>query len=429
MKTRSLLGILAFALVLGLAAFLLRPRNAPLSKSVTPLQNTAPVTPPSAPNTIPNTVETLSETLTLTGLVQSGAQATLSTRLPARIAAVNIRQGDPVRQGATLIELDTADAQAQVRTAQGAVDAALAQYRKAQSGRVAQRIKAESDVAAARSGLQQAQTKRDQADLARNAARDDAASEKKLAREGVKKAEIALTRAQKTLRDLEALATVGGVSRNDLDGARTQVQIAQSDLVTAKTQESRLDAPDSQEGNGGGYRVAAAIKDVQAAALGVAQAKEGLNAAIKAQQQTLLLADQDVAAARGALEQAQAGLAAARSALAATRLVSPLAGVAASVLARVGETAQPGLPLITVVSLTGLRVEALVTARQLARLKPGQKSQISVETQPGKTFPAAVSDIARVAESDGRTFRVAFRFQNAVALRPNQKARITLTTR
>ena len=52
-------------------------------------------------------------------------------------------------------------------------------------------------------------------------------------------------------------------------------------------------------------------------------------------------------------------------------------GVAASVGARRGETAQPGVPLVTVVSLSGLRVEALVPARQLSSLKVGQSAKVA----------------------------------------------------
>jgi len=54
-------------------------------------------------------------------------------------------------------------------------------------------------------------------------------SELVTAQEGVRKARWALDRARKTVRDLEELAKVGGVSRSDLEGARMQVTVAQSD--------------------------------------------------------------------------------------------------------------------------------------------------------------------------------------------------------
>jgi multidrug resistance efflux pump len=106
------------------------------------------------------------------------------------------------------------------------------------------------------------------------------------------------------------------------------------------------------------------------------------------------------------------------------RLTSPLDGVVSSLAAKVGEMAQPGMPLLTIVSLTGLRVEALVPARQLTRLRVGQDARVTVDTQPGKAFGVILKEMAQVAESDGRSFRVVFRFVQPSALRPGQTARL-----
>ena len=129
------------------------------------------------------------------------------------------------------------------------------------------------------------------------------------------------------------------------------------------------------------------------------------------------------------MTQARAGVAAARSAQNAARLTSPLDGVATSVAARVGETAQPGIPLVTVATLADLRVEALVPDRRLPLLHIGQPARIAVDTRPGQSFPVTVREIARVAEPDGRTFRVKFHFTQPVAMRPGQTARITVLLR
>ncbi len=402
--------------------------TAPTEPSPTGEETTAP--PPAAGN--PPTVEAGGTAvdrggLTLLGTVQSGAQAALSVRQPARIAAVYVQEGDRVRRGQLLVQLDASEFAAQERTAQAGVAAAEAQLSKAQVGRKAQKVKADSDVAAAQSGLRQAQAKLRQAILARDAARDEARADRAAAEEGVRKAQVALERAQENLRGLEELSKVGGVSRSDLEGARAQVTVAQSDLETAQAQVRRLEAG---PGNGPSYRVALAQQDVDAAQAGVRQAQEGLQAALRARRQTLALADQDIRAAEAALAQARAGVVGAQATQRTARLVSPLEGVAASVTAHVGETAQPGVPLVTVVSLAGLYVEALVPARQLARLHVGQAARITVEAQPGRIFPTTLSEIARVAEPGGRTFRVRFRFRTAnVALRHGQTAHITVLAR
>ena len=368
------------------------------------------------------------ETLSLLGSVRSAGQAALSVRMPARIVAVNVREDDTVRKGQLLIVLDAQEIAAQRSTAEAGLQAALAQLRKAQVGRSAQKIKADADVANAQAGLKQAQAKAQQAVLARDAARDDARNELVTAQEGVRKARLGLERAQETLRGLEELAKVGGVSRNDLEGARAQVAVAQSDLQTAQAGVRRLEA--GPEGSSASYRVALAQKDVETAQAGVRQAQAGVQAALEGRQQALAVADQDVRAAEAAVAQARAGIAGAKAAESLARLVSPLDGIATDVNAHVGETAQPGLPLVTVTSLSGLRVEALVPARQLPRLRVGQAARITLDAQPGRVFPALVSEIARVAEPDGRTFRVRFRFQDKnVTVRPGQTARITVRER
>lgn len=359
---------------------------------------------------------------TLVGSIVAAAQATLSSRMPVRIVAVLVREGDTVRRGQALIQLDDSDLRTQEAAAQAQVKAAQAQVTKAEAGRAAQATKADADIAAARSGLDQAQQKRSQAVLALDAARTETQADLKAAQEGVQKAELALTRAQKTVRDLEALEKVGGVSRNDMEAARNLVAVAQFDLDTAREQVKRIEeGPD-----GVPYRVALAQKDVDTADAGVRQAQEGLKTALEGKKQTLALADQDIRAARAGVAQARAGLVGASKAVAAMRLVSPLSGIATGLAAHAGETAQPGSPLVTVVSLTGVYAEALVLARQLPHLHLGQKSIVSVDTQPGKSFAATISAISHVAEPDGRTFRVKFRFTPATTLRPGQTARIVV---
>jgi len=396
--------------------------NLPAMPSPPPTTGTAPGQPTLPPPASDSTPTALSPEYVpqLLGSVQSDSQATLSTRQPARIAAVFFREGDAIRRGAPLIQLDDTEARTQERTAQAGVTAAQAQLQKARTGRDAQRIKADAEVTTARDGQRTAEQKLQQATLARDSVRANVDSERKTAQEGVRKAEIALDTARKTLHSLEELDKIGGVSRNDLEGARTQVQVAQSDLDSARSQAKSLEAgPD-----GVPYRIALAQKDVDAAQEGVRQAQEGVRQAQAARKQTLALAAQDIRAAQAALTQANVGVSGAQAALRSLRLTSPLDGIATASNAHAGETAQPGAPLVTIVSLSHLRVDALVPARLIGHLAVGQAATITLDTAPGKTFSARVGEIARVAEPDGRTFRVKFPLLRPAALRPGQTAHI-----
>ncbi len=414
-RSRTLLRFTVYCLLCTLCGCSHSPDPAPSpSAQVQPAVTTAPKSEDNAPDAFVSA-------LTLTGRVQSGAKATLTARQPAKIVWVGVKAGDTVMSGQTLIRLDEADAIAQERTADAGLTAARAQVQKAIAGRDAQITKADSDIAAAQSGLTQAKLKFAQAQSGLDAARNQDAADRKTANEGVRKAEIGLNRALEQVRGLEKLAAVGGVSRNDLDGAKAQAGIAQADYDAAKAQ-----AAQGRNAAGVSFRVVNAAQDAAAAKAGVTQAEAGLSAAQRAKSDILRVAEQDIAAANAAVSQAEAGLGAAKSARAAFRLTSPLAGSVSEVGARMGETAQPGSPLVTVVSLNGLRVEALATTRQLARIHARQSAQISSETQTGSPLAATVSEIARTAEPDGRTFRVQFRFVSKGSLRPGQTVRITL---
>ncbi len=423
MKNRNMgVGVVVFLGLLVSTAFLMRPRavgetNLKPQDTAKPIESSISKSP-----TLEQNADTEGD-IRLTGMVVSSAKATISARMPARIERVFVKEGQSVTPQTPLVQLDTTDFLGQVRVAEAGLRAALTQLNKAQEGQSAQRIKADGDVTTAKAGVRQAQLKQQQAILAQDALKADAQSEKRLADEGIKKAEEGLEIAKRTRQSLEELAKVGGVSRNDLEGARAQERIAVSDLSTARTQRKRLDAGPSVELS---YRISLAEKDIATAKEGVRQAQEGVRLAEQGRGALLSLALQDIQAARAAVQQALAGLQSAQAALNSMSLVSSIGGVVTALQAREGETAQPGMPLLTIVSLAGLHIEALVSARHLAYLPLGQSAQAFVDTQSRATYSLQVMERAQTAEPDGRTFRVKFRILNPTSLLPGQVAHIRL---
>jgi len=360
----------------------------------------------------------------LLGSVVAPVQATVSVRAPSLIRRVLAREGETVHAGQPVFDLDDTEFATQEDSARAGQSTARAQADRARAGLSAQQTKARADVDTARGALKQAQIKLQQALIARQAAEDEQKADLRAANEAVHKAQIAYDRAKETQRGLEELARVGGVSRSDLEGARTQSSIAQSDLDTAKSQVARV-----QAGTGGvAYKVAAADKDVEVARDAVAQAREGIRTAEAGAKQTIKVAAQEVHTAETAVNQATVGVSGARAARSQQRLNSPITGLVTSIPVRAGEIAQPSAPLATIVSLAGLRVDALVPARLLSLFHGGQAAHVSVDTAPGRVFNAVVSEIARIAEPDGRTFRVKFRLLGAPPLLPGQTARIKVLT-
>ena len=152
----------------------------------------------------------------LTGTVTSRSKAAPSMRMPARIVTVYVVEGQSVQAQAPLIQLDASDVIAQERTAMEAVNTSISQRQRAEVGKSAQKVKADSDIATAQAGLRQAQIKLQQAKIAKEALVSDIETEKRLAEEGIKKADEGVKLAKRTRQSLEELAKVGGVARNDL---------------------------------------------------------------------------------------------------------------------------------------------------------------------------------------------------------------------
>ncbi len=438
-------GVVGVVAVMGIAYGLLRPHDtarppaAPQNEGApapTLPVTSAPMTP--APGVKPGYDKPAP--LTLLGTVLAGQQENVSVRQPARIVSVSVAEGQAVRRGQLLVLLDMPEARSAQQSAAASVRAARSQVNKATAGRRAQIVKAEADIQTAYAGVTQASERLKQAQLGVQAAQAGDRADLARANEGVRKAQLGLKTAQRTLDSLEQLSKVGGVSRNELEGARTQVTSAHSDLDTANAAVQQIQSgpntPNSSvpRGSNAGsdsqvvtFRVANARQEAELAQAAVRQAKSGLYAAQQARKQIIAVADADIQSAQASVQQAEAGLSGAQSGGQAARLTASLDGIASNVTARVGETAQPGQPLLTVVSFADARIEALVLARQLAQIQVGQNGQARLDARPDAPLAIVVSRISRVAEPDGRTFRVTFRLLSPPStLRVGQMARITL---
>ncbi len=370
-----------------------------------------------APEVVPQ-----NDSVSLIGTIVSPKQAAISARIPQRITEVLVHDGQSVDIGQSLVLLDESDFVSQESAANAALGTAKTQRERAKAGKEAQRVKADAEVKSARNGLSNAKFKLSLATLGRQAAEDDQRAELKAANASVAKAELALERSKKVLTDLEELSKAGGVSRSNLEEARTQMTNAQLDVKASKNQVLKLESGQ----NGIPYRVLNAQKEVEAAVAGVIQAKDGVSSAEKGLTNSLIVATMEFKTANSGVLQAESGLRAAHAARRQCRLLSPISGIVTNLSAHKGETAQPGVSLLSVVSLNDLHAEALVSARLFPAVIVGKAANILVDTLPGKSFTAVVSVIAQTAEPDGRTFRVKFRFSTPPALRPGQTARITI---
>jgi membrane fusion protein (multidrug efflux system) len=101
----------------------------------------------------------------------------------------------------------------------------------------------------------------------------------------------------------------------------------------------------------------------------------------------------DAASAAAAVAQARANLEAAELQRSYTTIVAPSDGVVTKKSVEVGQIVQPGQGLLVLVPLHDVWVTANFKETQLAKVRPGQKAEVSVDMY-GKTFAGHVDSIA-----------------------------------
>ena len=116
-------------------------------------------------------------------------------------------------------------------------------------------------------------------------------------------------------------------------------------------------------------------------ALQQAQAElDGAKAALQAQQEQLPVLEADRVAAQAQVRSDQAALEQARLNLSYGRIVAPLDGVVGQRTVQVGDYVDPGSPLMSVVPLEDVYIEANYREVELRNVKPGQHGRIHIDT-------------------------------------------------
>ena len=244
--------------------------------------------------------------------------ATITPAVGGTVAEVKVKDTQTVRKGDLLVVIDPTDARL-----------ALAQA-EAESSRAVRRVKG----LIATDGSLGAQV------LAREAESRRAAARLTLARADLERARTDLARRQ-------ALVASGSVSGDELTRAQNAFEAASALLAAADAE--------------------------------TAQARANLEAAASARQASAaLIADTtlddhpDVLAARARLEQARVDLAR-------TTLVAPVDGVVARRQVQVGQRVQVGMPLMAVVPVDEMHVDANFKEVQLERVRVGQPVRLHAD--------------------------------------------------
>lgn len=171
-----------------------------------------------------------------------------------------------------------------------------------------------------------------------------------------------------------------------------------------------------------------ALWDAETAYANAQRALENARASLEAQREALRLRQaqlqEDLRAQEAALSQARLALAEAQANLEKTRVRAPFAGVVLSVSTNPGAQVGPGTPLLTLGNLSAYALVLEVDETEIAKVRVGQRVDVTLEGLPGETFQGRVEAISPQGQvvNNIPVFKVTVRLPYDPRLRPGMSA-------
>ncbi len=342
--------------------------------------------------------------ITITGPLQSEVDVLVPAKRSGRVKQVTVREGDRVTTGQVLVQQESDDAQLRYRQAVSAVAMARARYQKALTGLELEPTTTNVSIRTATAALDAARAR---LRVLETGARPQ---ERQLAQESVVTAEANLKNAKANLERTRSLYARDAVGKQTLDAAETAFEVAQAQLSQARQNLSLVkEGPRSEE--------------IDAARATLQQAEEGLKLA-EANRAQRALRQQDVTEARAALVAAETELHLAKLNLEYTTTKAPVSGLVAARMTEPGQNVGDGAPVMRIVDLNRIYLEARVSEMNVRQIKPGQPAEITVDAYPDARFSGTVSRIYPVGNEASRDFTVRINMHNGHGqLKPEMFAR------
>lgn len=202
----------------------------------------------------------------------------------------------------------------------------------------------------------------------------------------VRRQDAALRSAQATLRDLQK-----GARPQEIEDARAAVSSAEATRTMTEREYQRNDQLYTKN------LIAAQDVDRARQAYEVAKAQERS----ARERLALVLAGSrpdQIDAARWQVTQAESALAQVQSRLREAVVVSPIDGVVLRKNLEAGETANPGVPILTLVNPKDVWLRAYVPETEVGRLKVGDTAALRVDAFPNRVFTGRLIEIGSEAE-------------------------------
>ena len=289
--------------------------------------------------------------------------AQISSRIPGSVIRVFVDNDYPVQPGQVLLELDPADYRAAMDRAAGVLSQDEAEVRGAEVTIAATDLQTAAQAEAAEAAL---------------AGVHDREREVRHRLEEVQSRRLAtladLSQSEKDFSRFDNLYRQGAGTERQQDQARTT-------LKKARAQSGAMDA-----------EIAAARAALAAVSQEIDRTKAQLQAA-QSDRYNVEIQRHKMASLKGKRDKSKAELEAARLNLSYCTISAPISGYIAQKSIQVGDRIQPGQPLMAVVPLQDVYVEANFKETQLTHVRLGQPALIRADVYPGHTYRGRVAGI------------------------------------
>jgi len=358
-------------------------------------------------------VQTLAASAQVAGRDESEVGAEISERL----ASLEVSEGQKVRRGQLLARLESGLLNSQLRQAQAALLTAQAQLELARRPPLASEfavVQAETTQSQEAYRAQAEQAARRLQELQSGPTREEIEQ----ARGQWQAAQVQVEQNQREALRMQRLVGDGFVTLQESERAQTALTAARGNLHTADQRLRQL-------------RVGTRPEVLAQARAQLLQAEVNLQqstALRKARLQSLV--DQpraeDVKVARARLEEAQWSLKVAQARLAQTEVRAPYDGLVSRIYLKAGQNTAVANPILRMVRLPGLELQADVDENNLGRLQPGQQALVSCDAYPQR-FSARLREVAPQVENQRGTVQLKLDPENPPDwLRPGQTVSINL---
>ncbi|BAZ83898.1 efflux RND transporter periplasmic adaptor subunit [Dolichospermum compactum] len=328
--------------------------------------------------TVPVEAKSVTVRITASGKVQPIQSVNISPKSPGLLAALNVEQGDTVKEGQIIARMDNSEIKMRILQYKANLDQAKAQLADSQAG------SRPEEIAQAKARVEQAQA---QLAIIRDGNR---LQEIQQAQAQVDSAKASVTLTQSRVKRYQDLAKDGAISQDSLEQYVSENSKAKANLEEAQRRLSLL-------------KVGNRNQDIQKQEAIVNQEKEGLRKLENGNR------PQEIAKLRAAVASAEAQLKQQQVQLEDTIIRAPFSGIVTQRYATVGAYVSPAISASSDASATstsivalarGLEVLAKVPEVDIPQIKRGQKVEIAIDAYPDEVFHGTVRLIAPEAVVD-----------------------------